>query len=80
MKFLAPDDGYQTSGNFTRNNGIGLVNKAFFVKSRNGRVYSKLGLLIRINETPGGIVDITVGGVANTNASRNWEATAPQAQ
>jgi hypothetical protein len=36
-------------------------------------VYSKLGLSFRINSDPDGLMNITIGGVANANGSRNWE-------
>jgi hypothetical protein len=36
-------------------------------------VYSKLGLSFRINENPDDFMYITLGGVASTNGSRNWE-------
>jgi hypothetical protein len=55
-----------------------LVDEIFFIQSRNGQVYSKVHLLFGINDTPDGFMNITFNGVANTNGSRNWEATAPK--
>ncbi len=81
VTFAAPENGYQPSDTLTASSnrhGIGGIQQAFFVQSRNGQVYSKIGLSFGINETPDGFMDITFSGVANTNGSRNWEATAPQ--
>jgi hypothetical protein len=76
--YIAPENGYQSSGTFSKNNGPDLVDKMFFIQSRNGQVYSKVHLLFGINDTPNGIMYITFSGVANTNGSRNWEATVLQ--
>lgn len=78
VTYAAPESGYQSDGTFSNNNGPDLINKALFVVSRNGQIYSKLGLSLRINNTPDGLMYITFTGVANTNGSGNWEATAPQ--
>jgi len=77
VTYAAPESGYQSSDTFGNNNGIGGIDKTFFVQSRNGRVYSKLGMTLLINAKEGDLVYIRFGGVANTNSSRNWEATAP---
>jgi hypothetical protein len=76
--YLAPESGYESSGTFGNNNGIATLDQMFFVQSRNGQVYSKIQLLLGINDTPDGLMSITFSGVANANGSRNWEATAPQ--
>jgi hypothetical protein len=73
ITYFAPDQGYQPSGTFGNNNGPDTIDQVFFVKSRNGQVYSKLGLSFRINNTPDGFMYIRFGGVANANGSRNWE-------
>jgi len=81
ITFAAPENGYQSSDTVTASSnrhGIGGIQQSFFVKSRNGQVYSKVHLLFGINDTPDGFMDITFSGVANTNGSRNWEATAPK--
>jgi hypothetical protein len=78
VTFAAPDNGYQSNGNFENNNGPGLIDKSFFVESRSGQVYSKLRLLFSINSAPSGLMDVSFIGVANVKGSRNWEATAPQ--
>jgi hypothetical protein len=80
VTFAAPENGYQSSDTLTvssNRHGIGIIQEAFFVQSRYGQVYSKLGLSFGINETSDGFMDIAFSGVANTNSSRNWEATAP---
>jgi hypothetical protein len=45
----------------------------FFVKSRNGQVYSKVFLSIGINQQPDEPMYVEFRGVANANGSRNWE-------
>ena len=76
--YFAPEEGYQQGRTFTKNTGVGAFDNTFFVRSRNGRVYSKLWLSFRINNKPDNLMSITLSGYANTNSSRNWEATAPQ--
>lgn len=83
VTYSAPDSGYQPSMTFIFSTNapykwFGEFNQGFFVMSRNGQVYSKLGLSFRINEEPNGFMYITFVGVANTNSSRNWEATIPE--
>jgi hypothetical protein len=81
ITFAAPENGYQSSDTVTASSnrhGIGGIQQGYFVKSRNGQVYSKFGLTFGINDTPDGFMNITFSGVANTNSSRNWEANAPQ--
>jgi hypothetical protein len=76
VTFAAPGNGYQTDGKFGNNNGPDLVEKFFFISSRNGQVYSKVHLLFGINDTPDGLMNITFYGMANTNGSKNWEGDA----
>jgi len=81
VTFAAPEAGYQPSVSLTalsNRHGIGLIQQAFFAQSRNGQVYSKFGLSFRINDTSDGTMNIKFGGIANTNGSRNWEATVPK--
>jgi hypothetical protein len=73
VSYAAPENGYQPRGTFKNNSGPNSLILGLFVKSRNGQVYSKLGLSIRINNLPDGLMYIKFGGVANTNWSRNWE-------
>jgi len=76
--YWAPESGYQPSNTVVMStnpphkwsDGFSL---GFFVVSRNGRIYSKLGLSFRINETQDSFMYVTLGGIANTNGSRNWE-------
>jgi len=77
ITFAAPAGNYQPDGIFGNNNGTGVFEKSFFVKSRNGRVFSKLYLSFMINREPNDSMYIAFNGVANTNGSPNWEATAP---
>ena len=49
-------------------------NRGFFVMSRAGQVFSKLGISFSINYDPNGLLYVTLAGVANTNGSRNWES------
>ena len=48
--------------------------KNFFLKSRNGQIYSKFSLNFGINDAPSDTMWLQFNGVANTNSSRNWEA------
>jgi hypothetical protein len=78
ITFTAPENGYLPSDTLVfstnaPNKWSGLFNQGFFVMSRNGQVYSKLGISFRINENPDDFMYITFSGVANTNGSRNWE-------
>jgi hypothetical protein len=73
VTYGAPNDGYKPGDTFQNNNGPDLVDQMLFVKSRNGQIYSKVHILFRINNTPDSLMNITLKGVANTNASGNWE-------
>lgn len=73
ITYWAPTEGYQASSVvFFPTNTAGFT-RGFFVISRNGQVYTKLRLSLRINEEFDGFMYLALGGVANTNASRNWE-------
>ena len=81
VTYAAPESGYQpniTLAASANGHGLELIQQGLFVQSRNGQVYSKVGLSLRIDSDPDGLMNITLGGVANTNGSRNWEATVPQ--
>ena len=82
VTYAAPGSGYEPSETFTMSNSSNTwyeaVHQMFFVQSRNGQVYGKVNFSFRINQNPDDLVNITFNGVANTNGSRNWEATAPQ--
>jgi hypothetical protein len=78
VTYSAPEGGYIEGGDFPNNNGPDLVDQVFFIKSRGGQIYTKLQLTCRINNQPEGLMSLALRGVANTNRSRNWEATAPQ--
>jgi hypothetical protein len=41
-------------------------------------MYSKVNVGVSINQNPDDYVWVEFRGVANTNGSRNWEATAGQ--
>jgi hypothetical protein len=80
--YWAPGNGYQSSFEFNMSSNnvpykwFEEFNQGFFLMSRNGQVYSKLGLSFRINRTPDDFMYVTFGGVANMNNSRNWEGDA----
>jgi hypothetical protein len=81
VTYAAPETGYQPSNVLSASSnrhGIGGIQQGFFVQSRNGKIYSKVGISFGINETPDGFMEVTFSGMANTNGSRNWEATVPQ--
>jgi hypothetical protein len=75
--YEAPESGYTNSCviEMKRDNRAWFdnVQKVFFVKSRNGQVYSKVYANFDINNTPDGPMYIELRGVANPNGSRNWE-------
>jgi hypothetical protein len=78
IPYFAPENGYEpsitiSSTNRFRNGGQGGFLKGFYIKSRNGQVYSKLGLDFGINRNPDDFMYIEFSGIANTNHSRNWE-------
>jgi hypothetical protein len=77
ITYSAPESGYESNGTFANNNGTDVVDQMFFLQSRNGQVYSKVRFSFRINDAADGIMYVTFSGVANTNGSRNWEATVP---
>lgn len=80
VTYAAPDSGYQPSETFTmstsNNTWYQAVHQGFFLTSRNGQIYGKLGLSFHINSEPDGLMDITFGGVINANGSRNLEGDA----
>lgn len=84
ITYAAPQDGYQPSmifafsTNTPTHKWAGGFNQGLFFQSRNRQVYSKLGLGFEINIAPDDFMYVTFSGVANTNGSRNWEATVPQ--
>lgn len=82
--FEAPADGYQDSYLVQMNRDDPAwhdgIDKELFFKSRGGQVYGKFYLVFGINREPNDSLYFQFRGVANTNGSRNWEATAPQAQ
>jgi hypothetical protein len=78
VAYAAPDNGYQPGmtlifSTTPPHKWAGGFTQGFFLMSRNGQVYSKLGLSFDINDAPDGFMSIAFGGVANTNGSRNWE-------
>lgn len=82
ITFEAPTDGYQDNYLVQMNHDdpawYDNIHKVFFLKSRGGQVYAKFNLDFMINLEADGLMDFQFKGVANTNSSRNWEATAPQ--
>jgi hypothetical protein len=78
VTYSAPTEGYQPSEAFMFSTNAPYkwsegLNKGLFVMSRNGQVFSKLGLSVSINYDPDDLISVTFGGVASTNGSRNWE-------
>lgn len=78
VTYIAPDNGYQPGTNFIFSTNppykwAGGFDQGFFMTSRNGQVYSKLGFSFNINKKIDEPMYITFRGTANTNGSRNWE-------
>jgi hypothetical protein len=78
ITYFAPEGGYQPSRTVYSTDrlpegGLGGFHADFYVKSRNGQVYSKLSFSFGINLKPDDPVYIGFSGLANTNGSRNWE-------
>lgn len=76
--YWAPAGGYQPGVMLTFSTNAPYAwaegfNQGFFVMSRGGQVFSKLGISFSINYNPGDPMYVTFGGVASTNGSRNWE-------
>ena len=76
--YFAPENGYEPSKIISSSDrlpegGTGGFHTGFYIKSRNGQVYSKIGVSFRVNEKPDDLMYIEFGGIANTNYSRNWE-------
>ena len=78
ITYSAPEVGYLPSRTISSSDrlpegGISGFRIGFYLKSRNGQVYAKLGVSIGINENPDDLMYVEFGGLANTNSSRNWE-------
>jgi hypothetical protein len=78
VTYAAPGSGYQDSMTFlfstnSPHGWSGGFTQGFFLMSRNGQVYSKVGLTFGINQKPDDPMYVTLSGIANTNGSRNWE-------
>jgi hypothetical protein len=76
--YSAPETGYAARQEFLFSTNApykwaGGFTEGFFVMSRKGQVYSKLGLSVRINDDPNGVLYVRFSGFASTNGSRNWE-------
>ena len=82
IEYWAPEAGYKPSCEFvlstTNHTWSGGIHEMFFVESRGGGAFSKIFLSFNINENPEGLASVTFRGAANTNGSRNWEATVPE--
>ena len=80
ITYTAPESGYEPGKTVimseASNSWAQIIHQMFFVRSRNGQVYSKVLFSFRINSDPNDFMYVTFSGVANTNGSRNWEATA----
>ena len=81
--YQAPSAGYEKSllvrmRADDRRGWYGGIDRYMFLSSRGGRVYSKMQVEVAINSTPEDDMWIQFRGVANTNSSRNWEATVGQ--
>jgi hypothetical protein len=77
VTFEAPADGYQNSYvvqmNHDQPKWYDNIQREFFLRSRNGQVYGKFYLDFGINDDANGTMWFQFKGVANAEASRNWE-------
>jgi len=81
--YFAPESGYQQSKTLSWSDGLPKggtggtegFHTGFYLKSRNGQVYAKLGVSFRIFEKPDDLIYFEFSGTANTNHSRNLEFT-----
>jgi len=83
ITYSAPETGYLPSDTLTFSTNapykwFEFFNQGYFVMSRGGQVYSRVGISFRINANPDDFMSINFNGVANANGSRNWEASAPK--
>jgi hypothetical protein len=76
ITYSAPEDGYVPRGTFENDNGSDVTRRTLLVRSRSGKIYAKVGFSFRINNGPSDLMYIAFNGAANTNSSRNLEATA----
>jgi hypothetical protein len=79
VTYFAPESGYEPSRTIDSTDrlpegGLDGFHTGFYVKSRNGQVYSKLGFSVRIDLKTDDFIYFEFRGLANTNGSRNWEA------
>lgn len=78
VTYWAPETGYDSdklflfSTNSSQKWADGFT-KGFFIMSRHGHIYSKLGMSFSINRDPGDFIEVKFVGISNTNGSRNWE-------
>jgi hypothetical protein len=81
VTYQLPEDGYEASDLFIMstnppNKWLGGADQTYFVKSRNGQIFSKLNFGVSINQRPDDYVWVEFHGEANPNGSRNFEADA----
>lgn len=73
VTYWAPDEGYLPVSTFSFPTNVMGLDRAYFVTSRNGQVFSKLHISFRFRQKPEGLLHFYLRGVASTNGSRNWE-------
>ncbi|HEU5071603.1 MAG TPA: carboxypeptidase-like regulatory domain-containing protein [Verrucomicrobiae bacterium] len=75
-----PDGGYQSGYTYTMSTNTqswhGALDQMFYLRSRNGQVFSKLIFGISINRQPDDYVWVEFHGELNSSGSRNFEADA----
>jgi hypothetical protein len=79
--YILPEDGYQLHDMFIMSTNpphkwFGGIDQMYFVRSRGGKVYSKVNVSVAINHNPGDPVWVEFRGSANPNGGRNFEADA----
>ncbi len=75
-----PDGGYQPAYTYTMSTNThswqGALNQMFYLRTRNGQMFSKLNFGVSINQKPDDYVWVELHGELNPKGSRNFEADA----
>ena len=81
VTYRLPEEGYEASDLFIMSTNpphkwVGAADQMYFVKSRDGQIFSKLNFSLSINQQPNDYVWVELHGELNSYGSRNFEADA----